>query len=51
MTMTLNTTKKCEIANKILKALTQANISPGNIKIEVEMTKTKAEIKNIKIEQ
>lgn len=49
--MIINTAKKCEIANKILKALTQANISPGNIKIEVEMTKTKAEIKNIKIEQ
>lgn len=49
--MLLSTSKKCEIANKILKALTQTNIRPGNIKIEVEMAKTKAEIKNIKIEQ
>lgn len=49
--MTINTSKKCEIANKILRALNQANINAGNIKIEVEMTKTKAEIKNIKIEQ
>lgn len=49
--MTINTAKKCEIANKILKALNQANITPGNIKIEVEMTKVKAEIKNVKIEQ
>ena len=49
--MTINTAKKCEIANKTLRALNQANISAGNIKIEVEMTKTKAEIKNVKIEQ
>jgi hypothetical protein len=48
---TINTAKKCEIANKILKALNQTNITPGNIKIEVEMTKTKAEIKSVKIEQ
>lgn len=49
--MIINTAKKCEIANKILKALNNANINAGNIKIEVEMTKTKAEVKNVKIEQ
>ena len=49
--MTLTTAKKCEIANKILKALTDNKLTSDNFTISIELTKGKADVKNITINQ